>query len=822
MLDDLKSAIRSLRSSKTFTVVALSVLALGIGASTAIFSVVDAVVLRGLPFDEHDRLVAVGQRSAPGVAGRFGGGGGGPQADPQAVSAFAPQNYLDLAAQQQVFESIAAIAGGNVTLRDPGADPEEVRSQRVTAAFFTVLRIQPAIGRAFTAENEVDGRHQVVVLSDGLWRRRFGADPTLVGRTIPLEGTAYTVVGVMPPGFEYPVGATQPAELWVPYVVPANERIRDPHSISIYLQSIARLKPGVSLAQAQANMDQIAAAVLQANPDWNKGTLFGVRPLHDHIVGARTTQWMLMLLGAVGIVLVIACANVANLLLARASAREREVGIRAALGAGRWHLLRQLMVESLVLAAVGTALAIGLAWWAVGVIKSAIPAGVPRVSAIAIDLRVLAAAAVLSLATGTLFGIVPALQLSRPDLTQALKEGTRGASVGRARRRLRSALVVVEVALAVVLLVGAALFIGSFRTLMHIDPGFRPDHVLTASVYPRLSPQATGGPPPSASAQFADVVERIAGVPGVTHASAISGGMPLGGAMSITTIGIPGRTLERPDNSISIRQVTPDYQQAMGIPLRRGRLFTGADRDGAAPVVILNESAAKKYFPGEDAVGKQVAINGDRMIVGVVGDVYQSSLEVEPRTEAYVPVAQSRTLGGELVIRTSGDPYAVLSAVRSASLAVFPDVPLRNVRTMDEVIGRLVAQRRFNMLMIGLFGVLGLVISAVGIYGVMAYLVAQREREIGVRMALGASRGTVVAMVLRTAGVLVVIGLVIGGAAAWSLGGAAKAFLFKIDATDPRVYAVAIGLLVSAALLATVIPARRAASVDPLVALRAE
>ncbi|MFI5177143.1 MAG: ABC transporter permease [Vicinamibacterales bacterium] len=820
MLDDLKSAFRSLRSSRTFTVVALSVLALGIGASSAIFSVVDAVVLRGLPFDEHDRLVAVGQRSAPG-AGRFGGGGG-PQADPQAVSAFAPQNYLDLAAQQQVFASITAIANGNITLRDPGAEPEEVRSERVTASFFSVLREQPVLGRAFTTDNEVDGRNQVVVLSDGLWRRRFGADPAIVGRTIPLEGGAYQVVGVMPPGFEYPVGVPRPTELWVPYVVPANERIRDPHTMSIYLQGVARLKPGVSLAQAQANMDQVATALQQANPDWNKGTLFGVRPLHDHIVGARTTQWMLMLLGAVGIVLVIACANVANLLLARASTREREVGIRAALGASRWQLMRQLMIESLVLAAIGTALALVLAWWGIGVIKSAIPDGVPRVSAIAIDLRVLAAAAALSLVTGTLFGLVPALQLSRPDLTHALKEGARGASTGRARRRLRSALVVVEVALAVVLLVGAALFIGSFRTLMHIDPGFQPDHVLTASVQPRFDFNASNGQPPNFSLQLGQIVERIAATPGVTHASVISGGMPLGGAMSITTISIPGRTLNQPDNNISIRRVTAHYHKAIGIPLTRGRLFTDADRDGALPVVIINESAAKKYFPGEDAVGKMVNINGDRTIVGVVGDVYQTSLETEPRTEAYVPVAQGRTLGSDLVIRTSGDPYSVLPAVRAAVLSVLPDVPLRNVRTMDEVIARQVAQRRFNMLLIGLFGVLGLVISAVGIYGVMAYVVAQREREIGVRMALGASRGAVVGMILRSAAVLVVTGLLIGGVAAWSLGGTAKAFLFKIDATDPRVYAVAIGVLVAAALLASVLPARRAAGVDPVIALRSE
>ncbi len=816
MRDDLRAAFRGLRSSKTFTIVALSVLALGIGASTAIFSVVDAVVLRGLPFDEHDRLVAVGQRTVPSKRSA------GQAADPQAVSSFAPQNYTDLAAEQQVFESIAAIAGAAITLRQPGAEPEEIRAQKVTAGFFGVLHQPPAIGHAFGVENETDGQDHVAIISDGLWHRRFGADPAIVGRTIPLDAGPFVVVGVMPPGFEYPVGAQRPTEIWVPYVLAPNERFRDPHSFSYYLQSIARLKPGVSLTQAQANMDQIGAALLQANPEWNKDTLFGVRPLRDHIVGARTAQWMWMLLGAVGIVLVIACANVANLLLARASTREREVGIRAALGASRWQLMRQLMIESLVLSTMGTIMAVALAWWAVGVIRTAIPDGVPRVSAIAIDMRVLFAAALLALVTGTLFGIVPALQLSRPDLTQALKDGARGASAGRGRRRLRGALVVVEVALAVVLLVGAALFIGSFRVLMHIDPGFNPEHVLTASLQPRFDQVAGNAPPPSFSRQLGDIVDRLNATPGVEHASVISGGMPLGGAMSISNISIPGRTLAREDNGISIRRVTPDYHQAIGIPLTRGRLFTAADRDGAAPVVIINEAAAKKYFPGENPVGQTVNINGDRAIVGVVGDIYQTSLETEPRTEAYVPVAQQRTLSGDLVIRTTADPYSVVPAVRAAVLSVLPDVPLRNLRSMDEVIARQVAQRRFNMLLLGLFGVLGLVICAVGIYGVMAYVVAQREREIGVRMALGASRGAVVGMILRSAAVLVLVGLVIGGIAAWSLGGTAKSFLFKIDVNDPRVFIAAIGVLVAAALLASVIPARRAASVDPLIALRAD
>ena len=810
MRDDLKAAFRSFKSSRTFTAVALLVLMLGIGASTAIFSVVDAVVLRGLPFDEHDRLVAVGQRHAPGPKPD-------PGRDPLQISSAAPQNYADWAAQQQVFESIAAIAGGAVTLREAGAEPEDLRSQRVTAEFFKVLRVQPALGRALTAGEEVEGRHQVAVLSDGLWRRRFGADPAIVGRTIPLEGGNYEVAGVMPPDFAYPVGAPRPTDLWVPYVVPSDERIRNPERMSVYLQTIARLKPGVSVQQAQAQMDQIAAALEAAHPVWNKDSRIGVRPLRDHLVGANTRSWMLMLLGAVAIVLVIACANVANLLLARASTREREVGIRAALGAARWRLIRQLMVESLVLSVAGTVLAIVLAWWAVQVLKSSMPEGVPRITEISLDLRVLAAAAGLSLLTGLVFGIVPALQLSKPDLTNALKEGARG-SVGGVRQRLRSALVVAEVALAVVLLVGAALFIGSFITLMRIDPGFNPEGVLTVQVSPRFVP---GRPQVDQSQAFMDIVERIAQAPGVIHASMITGGMPLGGSMSVTTISMKGRKLDN-DEGISIRRVTPAYHEALRIPLKRGRLFEATDRKEGPNVVILNESAVSKYFPGEDPIGRVVDVEGERAIVGIVGDVHQSSLETEPRTEAYVPIAQAETSFGELIIRTSGNPYQVLPAVKAAVLAVLPDVPLRNVRTMEELLSRRVAQRRLNMLLLGLFGLLGLVISAVGIYGVMAYVVAQRTREIGVRMALGATRSNVVGMVLVNAATMVAAGLVIGGVGAWYLSAAAKTFLFRLESNDPRAFVAAVVSLSLAAFVASAIPARRAASVDPMVALRAE
>jgi putative ABC transport system permease protein len=657
----------------------------------------------------------------------------------------------------------------------------------------------------------------VAVLSDAFWHSHFGADPSIVGRTIPLDDEAYEVVGIMPVGMTYPVGAVRPTDLWVPYVVPESQRIRG-RGFAAYLQVIARLKPGMSVVQAQAQMDQVASAIEQANPATNKGNMVGVRPLHDHLVAANTRSWMLMLLGAVGIVLLIACANVANLLLARASAREREVAVRAALGASRWRLVRQLLAESLVLSLVGTALAIVLAWWTVQILKSAMPEGVPRVANIAVDLRVLAAAG-LSLITGLLAGIVPALQLSRPDLTHSLKESTRAASAGRGRQRLRSALVVVEVALAVVLLVGAALFIGSFIALMRIDPGFTPEGVITTYVSPRNEP---GQRAPDRSALFTQILERVSHAPGVVSAAASVGGVPLGFRARINGLRVKGREDEG-QQPVWIKPVTPDYHKTVGIPLRSGRVFDGSDYAGGPKSVILSESSAKTFFPGEEAVGRTILMDGaDRTVVGVVGDVRHSSLETGPRAEVYMPWSQTENGYGELLIRTSGDPHDVLPALKSAVLAVFPDVPLREVKTMEEVVARETAQRRLNMLMLGLFGLLGLVISAAGIYGVMAYVVAQRTREIGVRMALGATRSSVMRMVLANAGMLLFIGLVAGSGGASYLRATAKTFLFGLDATDPRAFAAAIVSLSVAALVASIIPARRAASVDPIVALRAE
>ncbi|MBA3232072.1 MAG: FtsX-like permease family protein [Acidobacteria bacterium] len=502
-------------------------------------------------------------------------------------------------------------------------------------------------------------------------------------------------------------------------------------------------------------------------------------------------------------------------MLARATARERELGIRSALGAGRARLARQLMVESLVLASAGTVLGVVLAWWGVQVLRTSLPEGVPRVAAIALDLRVRGVAGLMALVTGLAFGLFPALQASRPDLVHALKDGARGTSSGRGRQRLRSTLVVVEVALAMILLVGAGLFISSFMTLMRNEPGFDMRNLLTSTVRLRFEPGALerGGP------MLIEVVERLQQASGVLAAAAISGGLPLSGSMSSTTFRLQGQTAEEAEN-VSIRSVTPAYHDTMRIPLKSGRLLEPGDRRDGQQVLVINEAAVRQFFEGENPIGRRVTVQGEREIVGVVGDVRQMGPEGPPAAEAYIPLAQAQSIGGEIVVRTAGNPLAVLPAVKAAVFAVAPDVPLRNIATMEELYARRVAQRRFNMLLLGLFGVLALVICAVGIYGVMAYIVAQRTHEIGVRMALGASRGSVVSMVLRKATVLVVVGLVIGGVAAWFLSATAKAFLFNVEPTDPRVFGVALFVLAVAALLASAVPARRAAGVDPMIALR--
>jgi len=815
MFDDLRTALRSLRASPTFTAVALTVLALGIGSGTAIFSVVDAVVLRGLPFDEHDRIVAVLEHDTRRPE-TFGGG------------RTTAQTYLDWRRLQESFEAIAGVeSGGPLQSRSETGEPVESQGLRVTHEFFSVFRVQPILGRAFTEDDSIEGRNRVGIISYGYWLRRFGGSPDAIGKTIEVSDQATEIVGVMPRGFTYPVAVEKPTEIYRPIPFTAENKIRAGGRNYNWF-AMARLKPGISVAQAHEQMNRVAAALDQQYPEFSPGMRVRVVTLHHHLVG-KVRSWMLMLLGAVGLVLLIACANVANLMLARATVRAREMGIRSALGASRWRLIRGLLIEGVVLSVSGAALGIVLAYFGVHAIRAWLPNGLPRVASIGLDLRVLSTAIAAALGTGVFFGIVPALQSSRPDLTTTLKESGRSTTSGSATHRVRSVLVVAEVALAVVLLVGAGLFIGSFVKLMRIDPGFDYRNVLLVNVGVRLTP----GVPMREAFQEAEkqgrpyalqLLEAVRTVPAVVAASAVSGGVPLTGSWSRNRIELPGKGLVGSDDSLDRRIVTPEYLQTLGIPLIRGRYLSAEDREGSPKVVVINETAARKYWSDVDALGQTFKMNAqDYTVVGIVGDIRHLGLETKPRQESYAPLAQNTVIGVTLVLRTRGDALDALPAVKSAIWSVNKEQRIGgDVFTLEQYMDRLIAQRRFNMTLLTLFGVLGLVIAVVGIYGVMAYIVAQRTNEIGVRMALGATRGHVVAIVLRRAGMMMAVGLALGGVTAWHASAAVRAFLFETEPNDVATMAAALAVLTAAGVLASAVPARRAASVDPLIALRHE
>jgi putative ABC transport system permease protein len=810
MRQDLINALRALRAAPAFTAVALIVLTLGIGATTAIFSVVDAVVLRNVPFSEPDRLVSVAD-----IDTRPDGFQGG---------STTAQDYLDwlgATGDQGVFEGLAAVTrGGGFTLRE-GGHPEALLVLRTTANLFGLLRVAPRLGRTYTPAEEVDGQHRVAVISDSLWKRRFGGTADVLGKTMKFDSGVWEVIGVMPEGFEYPVGATKPSEMWVPYVVPESQKVRG-NSRSFGLQVVGRLKAGASIPQAQQRMDAVSAAIKAAHPNWSRDRVVQVRTLYESLVG-KVRPWLLMLLAAVAFVMLIACVNVANLMLARATTRSRDVGIRAALGASRWQLVRGVLVESLVLSVAGTALGVLVALWGVEILKAALPASLPRATDIGIDLRVLMAAAAAACATGIACGLVPAIQLSRPDLNGVLRDNGRANTAGLARQRIRNVLVVAEVALAVVLLVGAGLFLSSFIRLTHIDIGLDHRSVLTVPVYPPFvfsdSAQRAAGMA-RAAVLVPQVIERVRQMPGVLKVGGIANGLPLSGNWSRTGVKVPGRTAEFDDeDSVDIRNVTADYFGAVGIRVLRGRPLTDADTTGA-PVVVLSEEAVRRYLPDRDPLGATIGINGDRTVVGIVAGVRLGGPESELRPEAYVPMTPKSAFGADLAIKTAGPAEEIAPAVRAAILDIAPDLTLGDVQTFEMLFDRLIAQRKFNMLLLSIFGALAIVITGVGIFGVMAYVVDQRTQEIGVRMALGAQLGRVQRMVLGRAMVFVMLGLAIGMAGAYALSGAVRAFLFRVEPGDPVVHGSTAALLVAIGLFAAWIPSRRAARVDPMVALR--
>lgn len=809
-MDDLKTAVRSLRKSPTFTAVALTVLALGIGSATAIFSIVDAVVLRALPFDEHDRLVAVLEHDTQRPV-TFGNG------------IITPQTYLDWRRMQESFETLAASATWTYPLRSETGEQTEARGYRVSWDFFPALRVTPLLGRQFALEDERFGQHRVAMLSYGFWQRRFGGAADVVGKTIELNKESFEIVGVLPRDVSYPVASDRPTELYTPITFTPDDMSRAKNNRNYNWTAIGRLKPGVTLEQAQDQMNRVAEALDLQYPAWGPGRRTRVISLHEHLVG-RARPWLLMLLGAVALVLLIACANVANLLLARATTRTREMGVRAALGASRWRLARALLTETSVLSLAAAAIGILLAYVGVGVLRTWIPPGVPRVADIGIDVRVLVTTISVAVLTGISFGIAPALQSARADLTTALKDTGRSSTASRGTQRLRGALVVAEIALAVVLLVGAGLFIGSFAKLTSVDLGFDYRRLLSMNVNVAVVDERFDLANAQGPGYIAQMLEAVRNVPGVVGAEAVSGGVPIAGGWSRSPIQLPGGPKFEGDHSIDRRTVTPGYLALMKIPLRKGRHLTADDRLQSPFVAVINETAAAKYWPGRDPLGERFTMNNlERTIVGVVADIRHLGPEQAARPETYVPLEQEPTFAAALVLRTAGDPLTLLPAVKAAIWSVNRDQRLSaEIVSVETALTRMLAQRRFNMALLSLFGGLGLVIAAVGIYGVMAYVVAQRTSEIGVRMALGATRSNVVGMVLGRASILTMLGMVLGVAIAWPLTRyfEVKSYLFQVDPADAGIYAIALITLAAASLLASLIPAHRAASIGPLHALR--
>jgi putative ABC transport system permease protein len=798
---DLRYGARMLLKNPGFTLVAVLTLSLGIGANTAIFSVVNAVLLRPLPFAEPERLVWLWDTQ------------------PQLPTAPASlPDFLDWKSQNQSFEHLAAFESGSMFL-DTGDGMRDTPVGLVTPETFALFRVSPILGRTFTDEETLPGRFRVAVLSHAMWQGRFGSDPNVLGRTIDVSGAPYTIIGVMPEGFSFP----DRAELWRPLPIDPHKLDRGPH----YLRVVGRLKPAVTLAQAQAEMSALAARLAEQYPEKIAGHGVKLELLRDVVVGDIGPA-LFVLLGAVGFVLLIACANVANLLLARVGVRQKEIAVRTALGASRLRIVRQLFTESLMLSVGGGAAGLLIAAWGVKWLVSMSPGTIPRVQEIAVDPRVVGYTLLISVATSLLFGLAPALQASRPDLTGALKEGGRG-SAGLLRNRLRSVLVVSEVALSLVLLIGAGLMIRSFAKLNQVDPGFNPDQVLTMGV--ALLPSKYPDDERVASF-YSQLLERAAATPGVASAGAISD-LPFSGADTSDSFTIEGRppVAKQDEPSTEYRVVTPRYFESMGIPLLAGRDFALSDTKQSPNVVVINQAFARRHFAGESPLGHRLRLQGQErdplLIVGVVGDVRHIGLDEQPIPEAYVPFLQD-PLGETyqrsmtIVARTQSDPGAVAGSLRAALTSLDKSLPVFAFKPMTEYLRDSLARRRFNLILLTAFGGVALALAAVGIYGVISYGVTQRTHEIGIRMALGAEKGNVLWLVVRQGMILALGGVALGLLASLALMRLMETLLYGVSVTDPLTFTVIALLLTSVALLACFVPARRAAKVDPLVALRYE
>ena len=802
-MGDIRYALRNLLRRPTFTLIAVVTLALGIGANTAIFSAINALLLRPLPFPELDRIVAVWDKlPSRGVM----------------HNEVTVANYLDWQSQTQSFDQLALYRwwSANLTGIDP---PERIQGFLVTANFIDVTGMKPIMGRTFSPEENQPGKDQVAVITHSLWQRRFGGDPNILDKTITINSIVRRVIGVMPERFNFPKGA----EVYAPIqMTPELMKSRGNHGYYV----IGRLKSSASITSAQAEIDNISARLEQQFPETNKGWGATVFPIvADTIRTYDTALWVMM--AAVGFVLLIACANVANLMLARASGRQREIAVRTALGASRWRIVRQLLTESVIVALIGGALGILIGFWGIDALRAGNPADAAKFAPgwyqLGINTPVLLFTLGLSVLSGIVFGLAPALQMSKPDLNSSLKEGARGTS--STSHRLRSSLVVFEVALSLVLLVGAGLLTRSFLSLLRTDPGFNPDHVLTMNL---VLPFAKYKEEPARAAFYSDLVQRVKAQPGVESAAFVNY-LPLGGSNSSDSYLVEGEPEPAPgqEHEGRYRVATPDYFRTMEISIVRGRAFTEQDKAGATPVVIVNETLARKHWPGQDPIGKRIRFYGPpertgwMEVAGVVKDV-KHELNIPVTPEYYLPHAQDSWQAMVLVARTSVDPASLSAALRQQVWAIDKDQPVFDVKTMQEVRSTSVALYSFSSVMLAIFAGVALVLAAVGIYGVMAFAVTQRTQEIGIRMALGARTADVLKLVVKHGMKLALLGIVIGLAGSWALTRFIEKLLVGVEATDLLTFSLVSLCLLVAAFVACYLPARRATKVDPLVALRYE
>jgi putative ABC transport system permease protein len=802
VVQDLRYGARLLFRAPVFTAIAIATLAIGIGANTAIFSVVNTLLLRQLPYADADRLAVIWEHNLP--------------RDRQ-NNVVSPGNFIHWREMNGSFEDMAAVGLTFRTTLTGGGDPEELQMQFVSAQFFDILGVRPALGRAITSEEDRPGSN-VAVISDRLWRRRFGADPAMANRAITLQGITTIVVGVMPPGFSF---LDKAVDVWLPIGFRADARVPRGR----WLQVVGKLKPGVTIGSAQADMQRVAGELTRRFPDFNTGWTARVVGLREQLTG-DVRPALFVLLGAVGFVLLIACANVANLLLARATARQRELAVRAALGAARGRLVRQLVAESLVLACAGGAVGILLAWWAVHYLRTVAADQLPvqRLEAVALDGSVLMFTVLTTILSGLIFGAAPALTAAGGALTDALKEGGRTGSASRGNR-VRSAFVVVQVALALVLLTGAGLLVRSFARLIDVEPGFDAARTITMRInLPGARYRGQG-----LMQQFFDrFFTSVDGIPGVESAGAISF-LPLDGLGSATSYGVVGAPKpplgEEPVTNV--RVIVHDYLQAMGVPLLRGRLFNDNDPSDARGKIVISESMARTHWPNEEPIGKRVVISwGDPPtedeVIGVVGNVHYEGLDTTPRHAIYWPFPRNPYGAMTVAVRTAMDPDSVITAVVDLVRRQDPLLAVAEIRTMETVVSESVAQRRLTMLLLGVFAGAALLLAGVGIYGVIAYSVTQRWQEIGIRMALGARAGDVLKMIVGEAATLAAVGITAGAAGAFFLTRLMRGLLFDVEPHDPVTFIVVATLLASIALIASYLPGRRATRVDPAIALRAE